>query len=36
MKTFYNDGLKEIVFRYVEVKKSEIRLKPENLHPCIL
>ena len=23
-----------IVFRGVEVKKSEIRLKSENLHPC--
>ena len=24
-----------IIFRDVEVKKSEIRLKSENLHPCM-
>ena len=26
--------ISNIVFRGVEVKKSEIRLKSENLHPC--
>ena len=27
--------ISNIVFRGVEVKKSEIRLKSENLHPCV-
>ena len=30
----FNVEISNIVFRGVEVKKSEIRLKSENLHPC--
>ena len=33
---YSNVEILNLVFRGVEVKKSEIRLKSENLHPCTL
>ena len=33
-KKGYNDDISKNIFKYFEVKFSEIRLKSENLHPC--
>ena len=35
-KMYSKDRSFKIVFRGVNVKKSEIRLKSQNLHPCII